>query len=130
MKLYKAAHTVYKTQYHIVWITRYRRKILVGAVAQRLKELLLEKAAHISVTIEKMEIMDDHVHLFVKTDPTNGPHYIVQQLKSYTSRLIRQEFASLRSKLPTLWTRSYFCESVGCIFEATVKRYIENQKNQ
>ena len=121
---------VFNIGYHVIWCPKYRRKILVGLIAQRLKELLFIKAESISVTIEKMEIMDDHVHLFVKTDPTNGPHYIVQQLKGYTSRILRQEFASLRSRLPTLWTRSYFCESVGCISEATIKRYIENQKNQ
>jgi putative transposase len=121
---------VFNIGYHVIWCPKYRRKILVGLIAQRLKELLFIKAESISVTIEKMEIMDDHVHLFVKTDPTNGPHYIVQQLKGYTSRILRQEFASLRSRLPTLWTRSYFCESVGCISEATIKHYIENQKNQ
>lgn len=121
---------VFNIGYHLIWCPKYRRKILVGSIAQRLEELLQVKAGHISVTIEKMQIMDDHVHLFVKTDPTNGPHYIVQQLKGYTSRLLRQEFALLRSRLPTLWTRSYFCESVGCISAATVKRYIENQKNQ
>ena len=121
---------VFNIGYHFIWCPKYRRKVLIGPVAQRLKELLFVKADHISVMIEKMEVMDDHVCLFVKTDPTNGPHYIVQQLKGYTSRLLRQEFQSLRSKLPTLWTRSYFCESVGCISEASIKRYIENQKNQ
>ncbi len=77
-----------------------------------------------------MEVMPDHVHIFVKTDPTNSPHYIVQQLKGYTSRLLRQEFPSLKTRIPTLWTRSYFCESVGHISEKTVKQYIANQKNK
>ena len=121
---------VFNIGYHLIWCPKYRRKILVGPIAQKLEMLLREKAKHISVTIEKIEIMHDHVHLFVKTDPTNSPHYIVQQFKGYTSRLLRQEFSSLRSRLPTLWTRSYFCESVGHISESTVKRYIENQKNQ
>ena len=116
--------------YHLIWCPKYRRKVLTGDIEQRLKELLLIKSQDISVKIEQMEVMPDHVHIFVKTDPTNSPHYIVQQLKGYTSRLLRQEFASLKSRLPTLWTRSYFCESVGHISESTVKRYIENQKNQ
>ena len=116
--------------YHLIWCPKYRRKVLTGDIEQRLKELLLMKSQDISVKIEQMEVMPDHVHIFVKTDPTNSPHYIVQQLKGYTSRLLRQEFASLKSRLPTLWTRSYFCESVGHISESTVKRYIENQKNQ
>jgi len=121
---------VFNVGYHLIWCPKYRRKVLIGDIESRLKELLLLKAQEISVTIEQMEVMPDHIHIFVKTDPTNSPHYIVQQLKGYTSRLLRQEFASLKSKLPTLWTRSYFCESVGCISEATIKRYIENQKNQ
>ena len=116
--------------YHLIWCPKYRRKVLTGDIEQRLKELLLIKSQDISVKIEQMEVMPDHVHIYVKTDPTNSPHYIVQQLKGYTSRLLRQEFASLKSRLPTLWTRSYFCESVGHISESTVKRYIENQKNQ
>jgi putative transposase len=122
--------SVFNIGYHLIWCSKYRRKVLVRSIASRLEELLLEKAKNISVTIENVKIMDDHVHLFVKTDPTNSPHYIVQQFKGYTSRLLRKEFACLRSRLPTLWTRSYFCESVGCISEKTVKRYIENQKNQ
>jgi putative transposase len=121
---------IFNLGYYLIWCPKYRRKVLIGDIEQRLKILLLEKAKEISVTIEQMEVMPDHVHIFVKTDPTNSPHYIVQQLKGYTSRLLRQEFISLKSKLPTLWTRSYFCESVGCISELTVKRYIENQKNQ
>lgn len=77
-----------------------------------------------------MEIMPDHVHLFVKTTPTTSPHFIVQQLKGYTSRVLRQEFPSLKSRLPSLWTRSYYCESVGHISEETIRKYIEEQKNK
>ena len=121
---------VFNIGYHLIWCPKYRRKVLTGEIEQRLKTLLLSKAADIAVTIETMEVMPDHVHLFVKAGPADSPHFIVQQLKGYTSRVLRQEFASLKSKLPTLWTRSYFCESVGCISEETVKRYIENQKNQ
>ena len=121
---------VFNIGYHLIWCPKYRRKVLKDSIAQRLKELLDIKSKQISVTIEVMEIMDDYVHIFVKTDPTNAPHYIVQQFKGYTSRVLRQEFSSLRSRLPTLWTRSYFCESVGHISEAAVKKYIESQKNK
>jgi putative transposase len=76
-----------------------------------------------------MEVMPDHIHLFVKAEPTDSPHWIVQQFKGYTSRLLRQKYEHLRRKLPTLWTRSYYCESVGNISEKTVKKYIKNQKN-
>ena len=80
--------------------------------------------------IEIQEVMPDHVHIFIKTKPTLAPHYIVQQLKGYTSRVLRKEFKELRTKLSTLWTRSYYCESIGHISEETVKKYIEDQKNK
>jgi putative transposase len=121
---------VFNLGYHIIWCPKYRRKVLEGQTEVRLRELLLEKAAAIDVSIESLEIMPDHVHLFVKTSPINAPHYVVQQLKGYTSRVLRQEFASLKRRLPTLWTRSYYIESVGHISETTVKQYIESQKNQ
>jgi putative transposase len=126
----KAKTVVYNIGYHLIWCPKYRRKVLTGAVETRLKELLVEKAGQIDVEIVQMEIMPDHVHLFVKTTPVNSPHYIVQQVKGYTSRILRQEFPSLKSRLPSLWTRSYFCESVGHISEDTVRKYIEGQKGK
>ncbi|PTQ55044.1 MAG: transposase IS200-like [Candidatus Carbobacillus altaicus] len=102
----------------------------MGEVAERLKELLTQKAGKIEVEIVQMEIMPDHLHLFVKTVPTNSPHFIVQQLKGYTSRMLREEFPSLKSRLPSLWTRSYYCESVGHISEETIRKYIEDQKGK
>lgn len=82
------------------------------------------------LTIETMEVMADHVHLFVKASPTDSPQWIVGQLKGYTSFNWRKEFLTLRSRLPTLWTRSYYVESVGHISETSVSKYIEDQKNQ
>lgn len=120
--------TVYNIGYHIIWCPKYRRKVLQGHIADRLKVLLNEKAAEINVIIEVMEVMPDHVHLFIKAKPTASPHWIVQQFKGFTSRILRQEFGSLRTRLPTLWTRSYYVESCGHISEDTVKKYIEEQK--
>ncbi|MCC6458686.1 MAG: IS200/IS605 family transposase [Caldilineaceae bacterium] len=121
---------VYNIGYHLIWCPKYRRKVLVNAVAERLKELLCEKAASIGAHIESMEVLPDHVHLFVKAPPTLPAHYIVQQLKGYSSHELRKEFPKLKSRLPTLWTRSYYCESVGHISQATIRRYIDLQKNQ
>ena len=121
---------VYNLGYHLIWCPKYRRKVLVDRVEVRLRELLAEKASKIGVTLETMEIMADHGQLFIKTTPVNSPHYIVQPLKGYTSRVLRQEFTGLRSRRPTLWTRSYYIESVGHISEATVKKYIDNQQNK
>lgn len=126
----KSKTVVYNIGYHLIWCSKYRRKVLTGDAETRLKELLAEKAGQIDIEIVQMEIMPDHVHLFVKATPVNSPHYIVQQLKGYTSRVLRQEFPSLKSRLPSLWTRSYYCESVGHISEETVPKYIEDQKNR
>jgi putative transposase len=120
--------SVYNVGYHLIWCPKYRRQVLVGEIEMGLKGLLNIKAGEIGVNIEKMEVMPDHVHLFVKTDPTMSPHFVIQQFKGYTSRMLRQEFPHLKSKLPTLWTRSYYAESVGHISEAVVKKYIEEQK--
>ena len=121
--------SVYNVGYHFIWCPKYRRAVLVGDVELRLKELLIEKASELNVTIETMEVMPDHVHLFVKSTPTLAPHFIVGQMKGYTSFRLRKEFPKLKSRLPTLWTRSYYCESIGHISEEMVKRYIEDQKN-
>ena len=121
--------TVFNLSYHLIWTPKYRRKVLVGAIQERLRELLEEKATQIGCEIEIQEIMPDHVHIFVRTIPTVSPHYVVQQLKGYTSRVLREEFPELKSRLPTLWTRAYYCESIGHISEDVIKKYIEGQKN-
>ena len=123
-----SSHSVYNISYHLIWCPKYRRKVLVDGVDERLKELLLEKAAELGITIEKIEVMPDHVHLFVKSTPTLAVHFIVNQMKGYTSVVLRREFAKLKSRLPTLWTRSYYCETIGHISEDTIIRYIEDQK--
>lgn len=121
--------TIFNIAYHIIWCPKYRRKVLVNGVEDRLKTLLVEKAKEIGCEISIQEVMPDHVHIFIKTKPTLAPHYIVQQLKGYTSRILRKEFPKLKSRIPTLWTRSYYCESIGHISEETVKKYIKDQKN-
>ncbi len=119
---------VYNLGYHLIWCPKYRSNVLVYNVEKRLIELLKEKADEIDIKIEKMSIMPDHVHLFVKSRPTASPHWIVQQFKGHSSRVLRMEFDDLRSRLPSLWTRSYYVESCGHISDATVKKYIEDQK--
>jgi len=123
-----SAHCIYNLGYHIIWCPKYRRKVLVNGIDERLKELLNEKAAALEITIEKMEVMPAHVHLFVKGKPSVPVQHIVNQLKGYTSVMLRREFPRLKSRLPTLWTRSYYVESVGHISEETITRYIEDQK--
>ena len=121
---------VYNVNYHVIFCSKYRRKVLTEEIQLRLKDLLLEKANLCDIQIERMETMNDHVHLFLKAKPTASPHWIVQQLKGYTSRILRAEFSSIRTRLPSLWTRSYYIESIGHISENTIKKYIEDQKNK
>ena len=120
--------SVVNINYHIVWCPKYRRKVLVGEVETRLKELLPELAEDSGCTIDTMEVMPDHIHIFLKGVPTIPIHLIVKNLKGKSSRILRTEFPHLRKRLPCLWTRSYYCETIGCINEETVKKYIEDQK--
>jgi putative transposase len=121
---------VYNVSYHLIWCPKYRRSVLIGKIEERIKELLYKKAGEIGVNIAEMEVMPDHVHIFVKCDTTDSPHWVVQQLKGYTSHELRAEFKELRSKLPTLWSRSYYCESIGHISESSIRKYIESQKKK
>ena len=126
----KNTGAVFSLKYHLAWCPKYRRPVLDGPVAGRLKVLLSEKAAELGMTIHALEVMPDHVHIFVESDPTLCVAEIVNRLKGYTSRALRAEFPSLRSRLPTLWTRSYFAGSVGHVSAATVERYIAEQKGK
>ena len=126
----KNASAVFNLSYHIVWCPKYRRKVLVGDVEQRLKHILYATAQQYGVLIETMEVMPDHVHLFVSSDPTRCVAEIVNRLKGASSRILRGEFPHLKSRLPTLWSRSYYAGTVGHVSEATVKKYIENQKGR
>ena len=120
--------SVVNINYHIIWCPKYRRKVLVGEVETRLKELLPELAEESGCTIDTMEVMPDHIHIFLKGNPTIPVHLIVKNLKGKSSSILRQEFPYLKKRLPCLWTRSYYCETIGCINEETIKKYIENQK--
>lgn len=126
----KSNTSIHNVAYHLIWCPKYRRKVLVEKVEKRLMQLLKQKAKENDWVIDTMEIMPDHVHIFVKANPVASPHWIVQQFKRYTSNILRKEFPELKSKLPTLWTRSYYCESVGHISEDTIKKYIGDQKGK
>ena len=104
------AGSVFALKYHFVWCLKYRRKVLVGEVAEELRSLLYQKAQELGVTVEALEIMPDHVHLFIESDPTEAPQRLANQFKGHTSRILRQKFPGLRSRLPSLWSRSYYVE--------------------
>lgn len=126
----KTPGCVFNIKYHLVWCPKYRRKVLVNGVATRLRELLNDKVHQLGIEIEAIQIMPDHVRVFITGEPTEAIQHIVNQLKGYSSHVLRSEFPALRSKLPTLWSRSYYVGTVGHVSEETVRRYIEEQKGK
>lgn len=126
----KNAGATFSLKYHLVWCPKYRRPVLTDDVAARLGELIAQVADELEATIHVHEIMPDHVHLFVESDPRWSVAEIVNRLKGVSSRVLRQEFPHLKSRLPTLWSKSYYAGTVGSVSEETVRRYIESQKGR
>ena len=121
-------NVVYSCKYHVVWCPKYRRQVLVKPVDARLKALIRETAAARRCEVIELEVMPDHVHLLVEVDPQYGVHRLIREIKGRSSHALRKEFPSLATRLPTLWTNSYFVSTVGGSPLAIVKQYIENQK--
>ena len=122
--------SVYNLGYHIIWCPKYRRKVLINEIENKLKEIIITKCNELDCYVQELNIMPDHVHLFVKTKPTIAPHFLIQQIKGISSRILRNEFKELKRKMPSMWTRSYFIESVGHISQETIEKYIQEQKNK
>jgi REP-associated tyrosine transposase len=121
-------NVVYSCKYHIVWCPKYRRSVLVNGVDDRLKEIIQSVCTESRAEILELEVMPEHVHLLVEVDPQYGIHRLVRGIKGRSSRLLRQEYPWLKSRLPTLWTHAYFVSTVGGAPLDVVKQYIENQK--
>ena len=129
MKCKSNNNVIYSCKYHVVFCPKYRRPVLVDGVDDRLKELIQETCDQLNVEIIEMEIMPDHVHLLMEVDPQYGIHKAVKRIKGYSSRVLRQEFSWLKSRIPTLWTNSYFVSTVGGAPLSVIRQYIEDQKN-
>jgi len=121
-------NVVYSCKYHVVWCPKYRRSVLVGDVDVRLKEIIQDVCTEFRSEMIEMEVMPDHVHLLVEVDPQFGIHRLVKYIKGRSSRLLRYEFPHLKSRLPTLWTNSYFVSTVGGAPLEVIRQYIEQQK--
>ncbi|MEA3373159.1 MAG: IS200/IS605 family transposase [Campylobacterota bacterium] len=112
----------------MIWCPKYRRKILTGAVEKRLKEIVNEVAAKLSVKIVEMETDQDHILILADIDPQFGVARFIKSAKGRSARILREEFPFLKTKLPTLWTNSYFVTTVGGAPLSIVKQYIESQQ--
>jgi putative transposase len=117
---------VYLMNLHFVWCPKRRKKVLVGNVAKRLREILEQVAKEKQVKILALEIQPDHLHLFVSISPQMVTHKLVKAFKGRSSNILRKEFPSLL-KLPALWTNSYFVSTAGNVSSETIKKYIEAQ---
>lgn len=127
-RYHRNSGSVYVLKYHLVWCPKYRRKVLTDLIADELRLILFEVAASLDVEIEALEIMPDHVHIFVSSSPTLAPQHIVNQFKGVSSRILRDRHPELKSRLPSLWSRSYYIGSIGHVSEETVRAYIEAQR--
>ncbi|WP_189194056.1 IS200/IS605 family transposase [Micromonospora fulviviridis] len=124
------SNVVFQCAFHVVWCSKYRRRVLGGRIEERLKQLIREVVEEKGAWLVALEVMPDRVHLLVEVDPQFGVHKLVKAIKARTSRVLREEFPSLRSRLPTLWTNSYFVATTGDAPLAAVEEYVEQQKGR
>ena len=128
----KGGHTVFDIKFHLVWITKYRYKILKGSIGKRLIELLKQGCEAKDIVIVKGHVSPDHVHMLVSVPPSLSVSNVAKYLKGRSSHLLQDEFPELKKKYwgQHLWARGYFCATVGTVTEEMIKQYIENHKDE
>ena len=122
-------NVVYSCKYHVVWSPKYRRPVLTDGVDVELQAIIQHVVDECHAELIELEVMPDHVHLLVEVDPQFGIHRLVKRIKGQSSRILRQKFPWLKSRLPSLWTNSYFVSTVGGAPLEIIRQYIENQKH-
>ena len=132
MVMRKSSHVQYDIEYHIVWTTKYRYRVIVGKIAERARKLVIQSCNSMNVNIIKGSIGKEHIHLLVSCPPSLSVSKLVQQLKGKTSRTLQIEFKELRKRYwgRHLWASGYFCRSVGTVTRNIIKEYIENQEDE
>ncbi len=124
----RTRHATYNINYHFVWCPKYRRPVLDGEVGVRLVALMPDYVQGLGGEVLELVVMPDHVHLFASFPPTIAISQIMHKLKGASSHQLRTEFPHLRSRLPSLWTRSYYVGTAGHVSASTIKRYIDEQR--
>jgi putative transposase len=126
----KGSHTKHRLQYHLVWIPKYRRRVIQGKIAIRLKRLMYEACQMNGWWISEMSIQADHVHIVAEIPPHISVAEVVQIFKGGTSRVLRKEFPEMEEFLwgESFWADGYFAETVGKVDEEVVKKYIRQQR--
>ena len=128
MDVKRTRHAVYNINYHFVWTPKFRRPVLVDGIPERLEELIYQKAKELDGEVIELVVQPDHVHLFGSFPPTIAPYQIMHRIKGYTAHVLRREFPHLNSRLPNLWTRSYYVGTAGSVSATVIERYIEEQR--
>ena len=128
----KISHVQYDIEYHVVWTTKYRYKVLTGRIEERARELIRKSCNSMDVTIIKGAVSKEYIHLLVSCPPSLSVSKLVQQLKGKTSRKLQMEYPELKKRYwgQHLWSTGYFCRSVGSVTKEVIKNYIENQVDE
>lgn len=129
MKYNSGAHTKHRLMYHLVWIPKYRKRLLIGKIAERLKALFEECAEVNDWKIEELNIQHDHVHMLLHIPPKISVSEAVRRIKGGSSKQIREEFPEIKEFLwgDSFWADGFFAETVGKVDEAKIRHYIINQ---
>lgn len=126
----KGSHVVYDVKYHLIWVTKYRYKVLNGKIAKRVRELIIQGCEIRGVKIIEGSVGKDHIHVLISCPPNISPNKLVQYLKGRTSKLLQEEFVELRKRYwgQHLWAIGYYCGTVGKVDEEVIREYIRNQE--
>ena len=133
MGIRRTKHAVYDLKYHLVWVPKYRKHVLGGEVSVYLKEVFKRISEEYEFEIDTMEVVEDHVHLFLKAPPKYFPAQLVQMMKSISAKEVFKKFPELRKQLwaGEIWNDGYFVRSVGDeVTAAIIRKYIEYQKHE
>ena len=128
----KGPHTTYDIQYHLVWVTKYRYKVLRAEIAERTREIIRQICMSRDIHILQGHVSVDHIHLLVSCPPELSPAKIAQYLKGTSSRKLQDEFPHLKKRYwgQHLWARGYFCASVGVVSQEQIKEYIDKHNQE
>lgn len=128
----KRSHAVYDIKYHVIWVTKYRYKVLKGPIAVRVREFIRQGCEARGIFILQGSVGKDHIHLLLSCPPSLAPGKIMQYLKGRSSRLLQDQFPDLKKKYwgQHLWAKGYFCATVGNVDEETIRNYIANQHTE
>ena len=126
----RSAHAVFDLKYHVVWVTKYRYKVLKGRIAERARDLIRQTCQARGMVIVRGAVSPDPIHMLLSAPPELSAAKMVQYIKGRSSRRLQEEFPELRKRYwgQHLWARGYFCATVGAVDEKTIREYIENQK--